>query len=156
MRVRCLSHRWSQCRGNRGVPCQVSWHMLLMWCFQSSEGGMIWLETLIELKLITSSFSSSHFPIRAFRAYPLVDIKQTNSSLSSNSRQVERFELRVPRSTVPSPPLISACATGRLRSAEGGQEGGAGKGARGSWHPQGATAHICVIIWIMVIIMIRQ
>ena len=42
-----------------------------------SEGGMIRLETLIEVKFLHSSFSSSNFSIRAFRAYPLVEIRQT-------------------------------------------------------------------------------
>ena len=35
------------------------------------------METLIELKLLNSSFSSSHFSIRVFRAYPLIDIRHT-------------------------------------------------------------------------------
>ena len=42
-----------------------------------SEGGTKRLETLIELKLLKSSFSNSNFSIRAFRAYPLVEIRQT-------------------------------------------------------------------------------
>ena len=54
--------------------------------------GMIRLETLIELKLIDSSCSSSNFSIRAFRAYPLVGIKQivpcrAIRGKSSDSRQ---------------------------------------------------------------------
>ena len=43
----------------------------------SSEGGMIRLETLIELRFLNSNFSSSKFSIRAFRAYPLIEIRQT-------------------------------------------------------------------------------
>ena len=39
----------------------------------SSEGGMIRLEALIELKFICSSFSSSNLSIRAFRTYPLIE-----------------------------------------------------------------------------------
>ena len=35
------------------------------------------METLIELKFISSSFSSSNFSIRAFRAHPVVEIRQT-------------------------------------------------------------------------------
>ena len=57
-----------------------------------SEGGMIWLQTLIELKLFNSRFSSSNFSIRVFRAYPLIDIRQTVPcrairGRSSDSRQ---------------------------------------------------------------------
>ena len=50
-----------------------------------SEGGMIWLETLIELKLLNSSFSSSNYSIRACRAYYITENR--HDSLSSNSRQ---------------------------------------------------------------------
>ena len=39
--------------------------------------SVIWLETLIELKLFNSSFSSSKYWIQAFRAYPLSEIRQT-------------------------------------------------------------------------------
>ena len=42
-----------------------------------SEGGMMRLETLIELKCLNSSFSSSDLFIRAFRAYPLIEPRQT-------------------------------------------------------------------------------
>ena len=59
---------------------------------EDSEGGMMRLETLVELKFLNSSFSSSNFSIRAFRAYPLVEIEQTvpcrairGNSLSVNS-----------------------------------------------------------------------
>ena len=50
-------------------PTQVVvWH---------AEGGMLRLETLIELKFVDSIFSSSNLWIRVFRACPLVDIRQT-------------------------------------------------------------------------------
>ena len=57
-----------------------------------SEGGMIRLETLIELRFLNSSFSSSNFSIRAFRACPLFEIRQTFPcrairGKSSDSRQ---------------------------------------------------------------------
>ena len=42
-----------------------------------SEGGMIRLETLISLRFLNSNFSSSSLSIRAFRAYPLIEIRQT-------------------------------------------------------------------------------
>ena len=38
--------------------------------------GMIRLETLVELEFLNSSFSSSDFSIRAFRAYPLFELRQ--------------------------------------------------------------------------------
>ena len=38
---------------------------------------MVRLESLIELKFLNSSFSSSNVSIRAFRAYPLTEIRQT-------------------------------------------------------------------------------
>ena len=41
-----------------------------------TEGGMIRMETLIELKFINSSFSSSNFSVRAVRAYPLIEIRR--------------------------------------------------------------------------------
>ena len=59
---------------------------------QVSEGGTIRLETLLELKFLDSSFSSSNISIRAFRAYYLVEIRQTilcrafrGNSISVNS-----------------------------------------------------------------------
>ena len=57
-----------------------------------SEGGTIRLETLIELKLFNSSFSSSNLSIRACRAYPVIEIRQAapcreNRGKSSDSRQ---------------------------------------------------------------------
>ena len=55
-------------------------------------GGTIRLEPLIELKSLNSSLSSSNFSIRAFRAYPLIEIRQTAPcrairGKSSDSRQ---------------------------------------------------------------------
>ena len=44
---------------------------------QYSEGRTIRLETLIELKFLDSSFSSSNSSIRLVRAYPLIDIRQS-------------------------------------------------------------------------------
>ena len=53
---------------------------------------MIWLGTLIVLNFLNSSCSSSNFSIRVFRAYPLVELRQTapcrairGSSVSVNS-----------------------------------------------------------------------
>ena len=43
----------------------------------SEGGGVKRLETLIDLKFLNSSFSNSNFSIRAFRAYPLIEIRQT-------------------------------------------------------------------------------
>ena len=54
------SHRCRRCRGAT--------------LDRISEGRMIRLETLIELEFLSSSFSSSSFSIRAFRAYPLSEI----------------------------------------------------------------------------------
>ena len=56
------------------------------------KGGMTRLETLIELKFLHSSFSSSNLSIRAFRAYPLAESRQTVPcsairGKSSDSRQ---------------------------------------------------------------------
>ena len=42
-----------------------------------SEGGMIRLEALIELKFHNSSFSSSSFSTRASRAHPLIETRRT-------------------------------------------------------------------------------
>ena len=73
-----------------------------------SEGWMMRLETLIELEFLNSSFSSSNSSIRAFRARILLKSSccdWTNSSLSRNSRQVERFEAAASQSAVPSPLL---------------------------------------------------
>ena len=42
-----------------------------------SEGGTLRLETLIELKLFNSSFSSSNCLVRVVRACPLIEIRQT-------------------------------------------------------------------------------
>ena len=42
----------------------------------SSEGRMIWLEALIELEFLDSSFLSSNLSIRVCRAYPLSEIRQ--------------------------------------------------------------------------------
>ena len=57
-----------------------------------SEGGMIRLEALIELKFLDSRCSSSTLSIRAVRAYPLIEIRQAapcrairGNSISVNS-----------------------------------------------------------------------
>ena len=42
-----------------------------------SEWGMMRLETLIEFKFLNSSYSSSNFSIRAVRADPPIEIRQT-------------------------------------------------------------------------------
>ena len=59
---------------------------------EESEVGMMRLETLIELKLLDSSLSSSNLSIRAFRACPHVEIRQAvprrairGNSISVNS-----------------------------------------------------------------------
>ena len=44
---------------------------------RNAEGGMIRLQTLVELKFLNSSFSSSNFSIRAIRAYHLIETRQT-------------------------------------------------------------------------------
>ena len=43
---------------------------------KDSEGGMKRLENLIELQFLNSNFSSSNFSIQAFRACPLIEIRQ--------------------------------------------------------------------------------
>ena len=70
---------------------------------------MIQLEALIELKLPNSSFSSSNFSIRAFPAYPLIEIKETVPcrtirGKSSGSRQ-QYLSQQCP------PPLLSKAST---------------------------------------------
>ena len=81
--------RWSDWQTNVGdsTSKQSKWHRHLIGnsantknstdAFLVSEGAMIRLETLIELKFVNSSCSSSNFSIRVFRAYPLVEIRQT-------------------------------------------------------------------------------
>ena len=61
----------------------------------SSEGeDDIRLESLVELEFINSSFSISNSSIRAFRAYPLVEVRQF---------PVEQFEATASQSTLPPP-----------------------------------------------------
>ena len=79
----------------------------------SEGGGMIRLETLIELKFLNSSFSSSSFSIRTFRACPLVEIIETVPCRvirgeSSDSRQ-QHLSQRYP------PPLVFTGAPPRTR-----------------------------------------
>ena len=68
-----------QTRWGRAVVCLQT---------QVSEGGMIRLETLLELKLFTSSFSSFILLLKLDKQFP-----------------IEQFEATVSQSTVPSPPL---------------------------------------------------
>ena len=68
----------------------------------SGKGGDT-VGTLIELEFLDSSFSSNNLSIRAFRAYPLIEIRQL---------PVERFEATASQSTVPSP-LMQASETER-------------------------------------------
>ena len=56
------------------------------------EGGMIRLETIVELKFLNSSFSSSNCSIHVVRGYPLLEIRLTVPcrairGKSSDSRQ---------------------------------------------------------------------
>ena len=59
---------------------------------RSRGGGTMRLETLIELEFVSSSFSSSNFSIRAFRACPLIESREAAPcrairGKSSDSRQ---------------------------------------------------------------------
>ena len=70
------------------VQCSA-WARLVQ---HSSQGGIIRLEAHIELNIHNSSCSSSDLSIRAFRSYPLVEIKQSAPcrairGKSSDSRQ---------------------------------------------------------------------
>ena len=76
---------------------------------------MIRLETLIELRFLHSSFSSSDFSIRAFRAqisqfelFELVLLLKLDKQFT-----VEQFEATVSQSTGPSPPLRLAASARR-------------------------------------------
>ena len=62
------------CPGRRRAAEVHTYRALGLW---SSEGGMMRLETLIELRFLNSSFSRSNFSIRVVRAYPLIEIRQT-------------------------------------------------------------------------------
>ena len=67
----------------------------------SSEGGMMRLETLIELKFLNSSFSSPNVSFRAFRACPLIETRQivpcrAIRGKSSDSRQQYRSQQNPP------------------------------------------------------------
>ena len=59
------------------MPAAICLLSMCQCIFQVSEGGMIRLDTLVELKFINLSFSSSNVSIRVFRAYPLIEIRQT-------------------------------------------------------------------------------
>ena len=66
-------------------------------------------EILIELKSLNPSFSSSNLSIRAFRAYPHSEIRQTVPcrAIRGNSSDSSR---RYPQSAAPSPPLSGAAS----------------------------------------------
>ena len=69
------------------ITAVCSWGVLL-----PSEGGMIRLESLIELKFLNLSCSGSNLSFRAVRAYPLFEIRRTAPcrairGKSSDSRQ---------------------------------------------------------------------
>ena len=68
------------------------------------------LETLIELRLVNSSFSSSNFSIRAFRACHLAEIRQT-APCRAILGKVERFEAAASQLAAPSPPLSANLRT---------------------------------------------
>ena len=70
------------------------------------EGGMIRLETLIELKCLDSRFSSSNFPIRVFRAYPLIEIRQTVPCRASRAIRGSSISVSSTR-----PPLLQVSAS---------------------------------------------
>ena len=70
-----------------------------------SEGGMIRLETLIELKFLNSSFSSSNTQCELFE---LILLSKLDKQLPVE--QFERFESAVSQSAVPSPPLSYGCS----------------------------------------------
>ena len=69
------------------------------WPCRDGEGGMIRLETLIELKSLNSSFSSSNFSTRAFRAQisqlELFELKSLNSSFSSSNLSTRAFRAQI-------------------------------------------------------------
>ena len=73
---------------------------------QISEGGMIRLESLLELKFINSSISSSNFSIRAFRAYPLVEIRRTVPCRAIRGSSISVSSIIPPstRHPIPRPP----------------------------------------------------
>ena len=77
----------------------LCWNIFCLKKSQNSEGGMIRLETLIELRFLDSGFSSSNFSIRVFE---LVLLSKLNKQFS-----VERFEPTASQSSVPSPLLRS-------------------------------------------------
>ena len=73
------------------------------------EGGLIGLETLVDLKFLDASCSSSNLSIRAFRAqisqlelFELILLLKLDNQLS-----IEQFEAAVSQSMVSSPRLIS-------------------------------------------------
>ena len=84
--LRAISPRFSALPLRHTAPLTGLGHRIL----RSSEGVMIWLETLIELKLFNSSF----------RAYPFIIEFKSDKQLP-----VEQFEAIASQSTVPSPHL---------------------------------------------------
>ena len=94
----------------------------------------------VPLKFLNSSFSSSNFSIRAFRAYPLIEIRQTVPcrairGKSSDSRQQYLSQqypppLLVPACTALGPvevqvgPVQRSAAQPASKERRGGQEGG--------------------------------
>ena len=80
--------------------------------FPYSEGGMIRLETLIELKFINSSFSNSIFCLFVccqFELFELILLLTLHKQLPVEQFEAsrERFEAAASQSTVPCPPLKS-------------------------------------------------
>ena len=85
------------------------WYYIIYYVI-NLEGGMIWLEALVELQFIKSSFSNSNLSIRAFRAYPLIELRhavpgQGIRGKSSDSRQ-HYLSQQYP------PPLLSLTVAG--------------------------------------------
>ena len=94
-----------------------------------SEGGMLRLEALIELKFLNYSFSSSNFSIRAFRAYPLTEARQaaTHRAIRGSSISVNR---------TPPPLNPRRCARGPWAAARAGR---LARAHRRSWQSAGRT-----------------
>ena len=78
---------------------------------QNSEGGMIRLETLIELRLLNSSFRAQ---ISQFELCELILLLKLDKQFA-----VEQFEATGSQSTVPSPPLTSQFLTCSTPSSRG-------------------------------------
>ena len=72
-----------------------------------SEGGMILLDTLVELKVINSSFSSSICLIRVVRAYLLIEIRR-----AVPRRAIRGNSISVNSTLLPHNPIHGVCLLG--------------------------------------------